>query len=226
MGGVPASAPRSGRARADHGRGARRPAASDPRRRSPPCRRRRTGGQLRRAPRGLHLGTWRAAHRHGPARARPAQRGNLRRAWRRHRGAEEPRREAGARRVTVEHLQGDRTMVKYTWDHIHLRTANPEATAQWYERMLGAEVIRTMQQGKPRIDLKLGDGVNPPPLTPYQGLDHFGLTVTGIDAVVAELKAKGVEFTREPTTVRPGVRVAFLRAPQGVSIELLDRNAS
>jgi len=25
--------------------------------------------------------------------------------------------------------------------------------------------------------------------------------------------------------VRPGVRVAFLRAPQGVSIELLDRNA-
>ena len=129
-------------------------------------------------------------------------------------------------------------MVKYTWDHIHLRTTNPEATAQWYERMLGAEVIRTMQQGKPRIDLKLGganifiapvaagDGVNPPPITPYQGLDHFGLTVTGIDAVVAELKAKGVEFTREPTTVRPGVRVAFLRAPEGVSIELLDRNAA
>src|SRR5262249_9822835 len=129
-------------------------------------------------------------------------------------------------------------MVKYTWDHIHLRTANPEATAQWYERMLGAEVIRTMQQGKPRIDLKLGganifiapvapgDGVNPPPVTPYQGLDHFGLTVSGIDAVVAELKAKGVEFTRDPTTVRPGVRVAFLRAPEGVSLRLVDRNAA
>ena len=127
-------------------------------------------------------------------------------------------------------------MAKYTWDHIHLRTANPEATAQWYERMLGAEVIRTTQQGKPRIDLKLGgadifiapvapgDGVNPPPATPYQGLDHFGLTVSGIDSLVAELKGKGVEFTREPTTVRPGVRVAFLRAPEGVSIELLERN--
>jgi lactoylglutathione lyase len=50
--------------------------------------------------------------------------------------------------------------------------------------------------------------------------------VSGIDAVVAELKAKGAEFSREPTTVRPGVRVAFLRAPQGVSIELLDRNAA
>ena len=126
-------------------------------------------------------------------------------------------------------------MAKFTYDHIHLRSPNPEATAQWYERVLGAEVVRTMQQGKPRIDLKLGganifiapvtagDGVNPPPKTPYQGLDHFGLTVTGIDAIAADLKAKGVEFTREPTTVRPGVRVCFIRAPEGVSIELLER---
>ena len=124
-------------------------------------------------------------------------------------------------------------MAKYTWDHIHLRTTNPEATAQWYESKLGAEVIRTMQQGKPRIDLKLGGinifiaeagtDVNAAPTTPYQGLDHFGLTVTGIDAIAADLKAKGVEFTREPTTVRPGTRVCFIRGPQGVSIELLDR---
>jgi lactoylglutathione lyase len=129
-------------------------------------------------------------------------------------------------------------MPQFTYDHIHLRSPNPEATAQYYERMFGAEVLRSMQQGKPRIDLKLGganifiapvasgDGVNPPPTTPYQGLDHFGLLVSGIDGVVAELKAKGAEFTKEPTTVRPGVRVAFLRAPEGVSIELLDRNAS
>ncbi len=130
----------------------------------------------------------------------------------------------------------DSTMAKYTWDHIHLRTANPEAMAQWFETMLGAEVLRTMQQGKQRIDLKLGgakifiapvatgDGVNAAPATPYRGLDHFGLSVNGIDAIAAELKAKGVEFTREPETVRPGVRVCFIRAPEGVSIELLDRN--
>ncbi|MGZ3351900.1 MAG: VOC family protein, partial [Xanthobacteraceae bacterium] len=105
-------------------------------------------------------------------------------------------------------------MAKFTYDHIHLRSPDPEATARYYERMFGAEVIRTMQGGKPRIDLKLGganifiapvasgDGVNPPPVTPYQGLDHFGLLVSGIDAVVAELKAKGAEFSREPTTVR------------------------
>jgi lactoylglutathione lyase len=132
---------------------------------------------------------------------------------------------------------GEDTMAKFTWDHVHLRSPDPEATAQWFEKMLGAEVIRSMQQGQPRIDLKLGganvfiapvkagDGVNAPPATPYQGLDHLGLTVTGIDAIAAELKAKGVEFTREPTTVRPGVRVCFIRGPQGVSIELLERTA-
>jgi lactoylglutathione lyase len=125
----------------------------------------------------------------------------------------------------------------YQWDHIHLRSPDPEATAAWFERMLGAEVIRSTVQGKPRIDLKLGgadvfimpvgagDKVNPPPVTPYQGLDHFGLAVSGIDAVVDELKGKGVEFTREPTTIRPGVRICFLRGPQGISIELLDRDA-
>jgi len=126
-------------------------------------------------------------------------------------------------------------MAKITWDHIHLRSTDPEATAQWFERMLGAEVIRTMQGGASRIDLKLGganvfiapvtagDGVNPSPATPYRGLDHFGLQVTGIDDIAADLKAKGVEFTREPTTVRPGTRVCFIRGPEGVSIELLER---
>ena len=127
-------------------------------------------------------------------------------------------------------------MATYTWDHIHLRSPNPEATAAFYERMFGAEVIRTVQEGKPRIDLKVGgadvfiapvtagDGVNAPPTTPYQGLDHFGLKVTGIDAIVADLKTKGALFTMEPTTVRPGVRIAFLRGPEGVSIELLERS--
>lgn len=127
-------------------------------------------------------------------------------------------------------------MAKFAWDHIHLRTENPEAMAQWFEKMLGAEVIRTVQDGKPRIDLKIGganifiapvtagDGAGAAPTSPYRGLDHFGLSVSGIDAIAAELKAKGVAITREPTTIRPGLRVCFIRAPEGVTIELLDRN--
>jgi len=127
-------------------------------------------------------------------------------------------------------------MSAFGFDHIHLRSPDPEATAAFYERMFGAEVIRSEQAGKPRIDLKLGgmdvfiaqvapDGKTAaPPSSPYQGLDHMGLTVTGIDAVVAELKAKGATFTMDPTAIRAGVRIAFLRGPENVSIELLERS--
>src|ERR1700739_3686249 len=120
-----------------------------------------------------------------------------------------------------------------TCDQRPLRTPDPESMAAWLENVLGGVIIR----GPGRIDVKLGganvflakvepgDGVNAPPTTPYQGLDHFGLTVKDIDAVAAEIKAKGVEFTKEPTTIRPGVRVCFVRGPQGISIELLERDA-
>ena len=78
-------------------------------------------------------------------------------------------------------------MTTFTYDHIHLRSTDPEKTASWYARMLDAEIIRSTQQGQPRIDMRIGgqdvfiapvppnSGVNPPPVTPYQGLDHFGL---------------------------------------------------
>jgi len=129
-------------------------------------------------------------------------------------------------------IEGETKMPTVTWDHVHLRSPDPEATAAWLQDVLGGEIIR----GLGRIDVKLGganvfiapvaagDGVNSPPVTPYQGLDHFGLTVKDIDAVAAEIKAKGVEFTREPTTIRPGVRICFIRGPQGISIELLERD--
>ena len=129
-------------------------------------------------------------------------------------------------------------MSKFAYDHIHLRSPDAEATAQWYERMFGAEIIRSIQSdGRPRIDLNLGgvavfiaqvpeaNAVAAPPEPPYLGLEHIGLRVDGIDAVVSELKQKGAEFTVEPKTIRPGVRIAFLRGPQNVHIELLDRNA-
>jgi lactoylglutathione lyase len=137
---------------------------------------------------------------------------------------------------TAENEKGKKAMPRVVWDHVHLRSPDPEATAQWFERILGAEVIRSTQQGTPRIDLKLGgvnifiapvsagDGVNPAPQTPYQGLDHFGLAVSGIDAIAAELKAKGAEFSQEPHCPRPGIKICFLRGPQGVSVELLDRD--
>src|ERR1700756_1178252 len=130
-------------------------------------------------------------------------------------------------------------MIAFIYDHIHLRSHDAEATARWYEEMFGAEIIRSVQSdGRPRLDLNLGGGavfiapgppepaVGGPPQAPYLGLEHIGLRVNGIDDIVAELKQKGAEFTVEPKTIRPGVRIAFLRGPQNVHIELLDRNAA
>jgi lactoylglutathione lyase len=134
--------------------------------------------------------------------------------------------------ATLDQPMGDNKMPVVTWDHVHLRSPDPEATAAWLEDILGGEIIRSPG----RIDVRLGgamvfiapvtaaDGINPPPVTPYQGLDHFGLTVRDIDAVAAEIKSKGVEFTRDPVTIRPGVRICFIRGPQGISIELLERD--
>jgi predicted enzyme related to lactoylglutathione lyase len=62
-----------------------------------------------------------------------------------------------------------------------------------------------------------------PPASPYLGLDHFGMTVDDIDGAVNELKEKGVAFTMDPKQIRPGVTIAFLTAPQNVSIELIQR---
>jgi lactoylglutathione lyase len=126
-------------------------------------------------------------------------------------------------------------MPAYSFNHIHLLTRDPKATAQYYHRMFGAKVIESIQSdGKPRIDLELG-GVSifilraPPeqetpacPPGPYLGLDHFGLRVSNLDEAVAELKAKGAEFAVEPKTIRPGVRIAYVRGPENVRIELVE----
>ena len=53
-----------------------------------------------------------------------------------------------------------------------------------------------------------------------------GLKKAWLDAMcrdIAGLKAKGVEFTEEVHEVRAGVRICFIRGPQGISIELIER---
>jgi catechol 2,3-dioxygenase-like lactoylglutathione lyase family enzyme len=126
-------------------------------------------------------------------------------------------------------------MLKFNWEHIHLRSPDPQATADWYADKLGAEILKSAQpDGSTRIDLNLAGQkifiaraapgkAAAAPASPYLGLDHFGLTVPDIRQAVAALKAKGVTFTMDVTTARPGVQIAFLTAPENVSIELIQR---
>jgi lactoylglutathione lyase len=128
------------------------------------------------------------------------------------------------------------TMATYSYDHIHLRSRDPMATAQYYHKMFDAKIVESIQSdGQPRIDLDINGltvfiarvpadaDIAEAPVDPHLGLDHFGLRVDNMDEAAAELKQRGAEFTVEPRTIRPGVRIAFVRAPDNVRIELLER---
>jgi catechol 2,3-dioxygenase-like lactoylglutathione lyase family enzyme len=137
--------------------------------------------------------------------------------------------------------------VDYQYDHFHLFTSNPKETAEWYRRMFEAEVIESVQSdGKIRVDMKLcgvmvylSDGKlaarleknpagepDPAPERAYFGLDHFGIRVKDLDQAVAELKERGAEFAVELTSIRPGARLAYVRGPDHVRIELVERDLS
>ena len=130
-------------------------------------------------------------------------------------------------------------MTEFSYDHVHLRSPDPEETARYYERMFGAEIIKSIQSdGRERVDMRLGGvmmfiakvdpdaSLSEKPAGSYVGLDHLGLRVRDIDRVCDALKSKGAEFTVEPKTIRPGVRIAFVRGPQNVLIEILDRDVA
>jgi lactoylglutathione lyase len=124
----------------------------------------------------------------------------------------------------------------YRYDHMHVRSRDVKKTAEYYRDMFDAEIVESIQSdGKPRTDLDLNGltifiahvppdaAVPPAPAQPYVGLDHFGLRVEDMDEAVAELKRRGAAFMMEPRTIRPGVRIAFVQAPDNVRIELLER---
>jgi lactoylglutathione lyase len=128
-------------------------------------------------------------------------------------------------------------MGKYKFYHIHLLSRNPRAAADYYKKMFDAEIIESVQSdGKNRIDLDI-DGVKifilPAPTDEampeapgeyYIGLDHFGLLVQDLDEAVSELRKKGAEFAMEPCVLRPGRKIAYVRAPENVRVEIVERS--
>ena len=128
-------------------------------------------------------------------------------------------------------------MVSYSYDHIHLRSLEPIETARYFEQMFGAQILETVQSdGQPRVDIDINGLIvfiaratsDTPagPVDPHLGLDHFGLRVDDLEAAAADLKSKGAVFSTEPHQLRPGVKIAFVRAPGDVRIELLERSGT
>lgn len=117
-------------------------------------------------------------------------------------------------------------MLNYWFEHIHLLSPDPLKTAEYYEKMFGAKkIIKDLGNGRTVVSLDF-HGISIL-IAPKQGgevekpsLDHFGVATNNLAMAVNDLKAKGVEFTKEITQVRPDFLISFLRTPDGVSIEL------
>ena len=126
--------------------------------------------------------------------------------------------------------------LSYNFDHVHLYCTDVAASERWLVEGMGAELVRRREvKGAPAADLRMGGvsiflrGAQPgeafgPPGPSRFGTDHFGLAVKDMAATVRELKARGVEFETEPMEISPGTRIAFVRGPDSVRIELVERS--
>jgi catechol 2,3-dioxygenase-like lactoylglutathione lyase family enzyme len=122
------------------------------------------------------------------------------------------------------------------FDHVHLVSQDPQTTAAWYEEKLEGRVVnRSEIRGAPSIVVafqgatiiirgqRTGEQVQEKNGTEW-GTDHFGFRVDGdFEGFCGDLKKNGVKFTLDPVDFGPTMRIAFIEAPDGVSIELVHR---
>jgi catechol 2,3-dioxygenase-like lactoylglutathione lyase family enzyme len=132
----------------------------------------------------------------------------------------------------------------FKFDHVHIISKDPEASANWYVEMFGATIAaHMMARGAPQIFVELGGmtilirgqrpGENPVAARPIRqyadfsshnawGTDHFGFLYLGdLETFCAELRSKGVSFPVELKRGVNGSLLCYVAAPDGVSIELM-----
>ena len=127
--------------------------------------------------------------------------------------------------------------MKFEYNHLHFRSADPDAAAKFYCDNFGAVItgerplsttksITLGLNGNPLLTISgRAEGEDPVPgsTEPRYGLDHFGFEVDDMESAAAHLKTNGVKFNCEPWTMPSGSTVAFIEAPDQVSVELIQR---
>lgn len=134
---------------------------------------------------------------------------------------------------------------RVAFDHIHIISRNPEQAAAWYVDFLGGEITDSYDvRGAPQIAVSFGDAIvlirgQRPGEAPGDknalnhfdgfvshdqwGTDHFGFQVSGdFFAFCDGLRDKGAKFSVEPVEFVPGRHIAYLEAPDGVTVELVE----
>ena len=127
--------------------------------------------------------------------------------------------------------------MNFIYNHLHFRSEDPDAAAKFYCDNFGAAITseRPLSTTK-SIQLELNgkhlmtisgraEGEDPVPGSndPRYGLDHFGFEVDDMDEAAALLRANGAHFICEPWTMPSGSTVAFIEAPDHVSVEIIQR---
>lgn len=134
---------------------------------------------------------------------------------------------------------------KIVFEHIHIISEDPEASASWYMEVLGGEITGAHDvRGAPQVAVTFegatilirGRRRGEQPTRPKSlelfddfvshnewGTDYFAFTVNGdLYGFCKHLRKKGAIFSVEPHEFSPGARLAYLQAPDGVSIELME----
>ncbi len=127
--------------------------------------------------------------------------------------------------------------MNFTQNHLHFRSEDPDSAAKFYCDNFGAVIAseRPLSTTK-SITLELNgqtlmtisgraEGEDPVPgsTEPRYGLDHFGFEVDDMEGAAAQFRANGVHMICEPWTMPSGSMVAFVEAPDHVSVEIIQR---
>ena len=130
--------------------------------------------------------------------------------------------------------------MNFTYNHLHFRSGDPDQAAKFYCDNFGTVITseRPLSTTK-SIQLSLngehlmtisGRAEGEDPIAgstdPRYGLDHFGFEVDDMEEATALMKSNGVKFGCEPWTMPSGSTVAFIVAPDEVSVELIQRPKS
>jgi lactoylglutathione lyase len=114
-------------------------------------------------------------------------------------------------------------------NHLHLKTKDPEKTVRFYVDNLGAKIVNQSPRGGYRLDLH-GLSLNVTKFLDDQkraqkyGMEHIAIDTDELDALVAKLKAQGINIL-EQTVVSGGRRVCFFEGPDGVQLEFIEMKA-
>jgi lactoylglutathione lyase len=114
-------------------------------------------------------------------------------------------------------------------NHLHIKTADPEKTAQWFVKNLGAKIAAENRSGDRvtfRLDLhglamNVTDFIEGQKLGQHYGMEHLALDTDDIAGEVKRLKAAGARILEE-RQLPDGRHVCFFEGPEGVRLEVME----